>query len=274
MQEKINDDNTGGHLNSIFHEELKSLRTHWQMWFLLGSQDIKLRYRRSTIGPFWLTISTAVTIYSMGFLYAYLFRVNIHAYFPYLASGIISWTFISTLLQESSSVLVESVTYIKNQSCFMSIFIMRLILRNCIVFFHNLIVIIPIVLYFKVELNWHNLLIIPGLLILCMNAFTWGSIIAILGTRYRDFQQIVKSLIQVVFFITPVMWLPTLLPEKYHWIINYNPFAQYLALIRNPMLGQGIELNTIVIVGVLSLIGLRLFALCMNKYKHRIVFWL
>jgi len=261
-------------LSSIILDELKSLRTHWQMWFLLGSQDIKLRYRRSTIGPFWLTISTAVTIYSMGFLYSYLFRTDIHTYFPYLASGIISWTFIASLLQESSSELVESVIYIKNQSCYMSIFIMRLILRNCIVFLHNFIVLIPIVLYFNVEINSNSLLIIPGLFILCLNAFTWGGIIAILGTRYRDFQQIVKSLIQVIFFVTPVMWLPALLPEKYHYIIDFNPFAQYLALIRNPMLGQSIGLNTIVFVGALSLLGLGLFALCMNKYKHRIVFWL
>jgi lipopolysaccharide transport system permease protein len=264
----------GGHLSSIVLEELKSLRTHWQMWFLLGSQDIKLRYRRSTIGPFWLTISTAVTIYSMGFLYSYLFRVNVHDYFPYLASGIISWTFIATLLQESSSVLVESVTYIKNQSCYMSIFVMRLILRNCIVFSHNILVFIPIMLFFKLELNWHYFLMIPGLIILCINAFAWGGVIAIAGTRYRDFEQIVKSLIQIVFFVTPVMWLPSLLPEKYHWIIDYNPFAQYLTIIRNPMLGQTISLHALISVGTLSLLGLGLFAVCMHKYKHRIVFWL
>lgn len=261
-------------MNSIFREELTSLKKHWQMWFLLGSQDIKLRYRRSTIGPFWLTISTAVTIYTMGFLYSYLFRVDLHTYFPYLASGIISWTLISTLLQESSSVLVESVTYIKNQSSYISIFIMRLILRNCIVFFHNLLVFIPIAVYLKLGIDWHTLLIIPGLFILCINAFAWGGIIAIMGTRYGDFDQIMKSLIQVAFFVTPVMWLPKLLPEQYHWVITINPFAQYLALIRNPLLGQSIELSTIFIVGALSLVGIGLFALCINKYKHRIVFWL
>lgn len=265
---------TGGRLNSIFSEELKSLRTHWQMWYLLGSQDIKLRYRRSTIGPFWLTISTAVTIYTMGFLYSYLFKVNIHTYFPYLASGIICWTFISTLVQESSSALIESVTYIKNQSSYISIFLMRLILRNCIVLFHNLLVFIPIAIYLKLGINWQTFLIIPGLVILCINAFAWGGVIAILGTRYRDFDQIIKSLMQVVFFTTPIMWLPTLLPEEYHWIIAVNPFAQYLALIRNPLLGHGFELSTLISIGILSFVGLGLFALCINKYKHRIVFWL
>ncbi len=244
------------------------------MWFLLGSQDIKLRYRRSTIGPFWLTISTAVTIYTMGFLYSYLFHVNIDTYFPYLASGIICWTFISTLIQESSSALIESITYIKNQSSYVSIFLMRLILRNCIVLFHNLLVFIPIAIYLKLGMNWQTFLIIPGLFILCVNAFAWGGIIAILGTRYRDFDQIIKSLIQVAFFTTPVMWLPKLLPTQYHWIITINPFAQYLALIRNPLLGQSFELSTIITVGILSFVGLGLFSLCINRYKHRIVFWL
>ena len=261
-------------MTSIFREEIKSLRTHWQMWFLLGSQDIKLRYRRSTIGPFWLTISTAVTIYTMGFLYSYLFHVNINTYFPYLASGIICWTFISTLVQESTSTLIESITYIKNQSSHISIFLMRLILRNCIVFFHNLLVFIPIAFYLKLGINWQVLLMIPGLFILCVNAFAWGGVIAILGTKFRDLDQIVKSLIQVAFFTTPVMWLPALLPKEYHWVITLNPFAQYLALIRDPLLGQSIGLNTILYVGALSVLGLGLFALCINKYKHRIVFWL
>ncbi len=241
---------------------------------MLGSQDIKLRYRRSSIGPFWITISMAVTVYSIGFLYGHLFKVNLDEYFPYLASGIISWAFISTLMVESSNAFIESEQYIKNQENFMSLFMMRLILRNVIIFFHNLLVFVPIILIFHTGVSVKMLLLIPGLLLVSINIFFWGTILAIIGTRYRDFSQIVSSVTQVIFFLTPIMWMPSLLPDKYQWAIDINPFNQFLNLIRAPMMNQTLSLHVMTVVFSLTLVGFMLYALILNKYRHRIVFWL
>jgi ABC-type polysaccharide/polyol phosphate export permease len=244
------------------------------MWVMLGNQDIKLKYRRSTIGPFWITISMAVTIFSMGFLYGHLFKLNLQDYFPYLASGVIGWSFISTLILEGNNVFIEAESYIRNQDSFMSIFMMRLLLKNSVIFLHNMLVFIPIIFIYHTPISFKILLIIPGLAIIGINAICWGTLIAIIGTRYRDFQQIINSLIQVVFFLTPIMWTPNLLPEKYQWIVLYNPFNQLLNLIREPMMNHVIGLNNLVVVLTTTLIGFLLYACFIKKYKYRIVFWL
>lgn len=255
-------------------DELKAVKNSWLMWYTLGLLDIKLRYRRSVIGPVWLTISMAVTIFCMGFLYSYLFRIKLDDYFPFLAAGIICWTFISTVIQESSGVIIESSNYIRNQEYSILIFVMRLILRNLTVFFHNFLAFIPVALIFKVGVGLNSLLLLPGLFIIGVNFLFFGAVLSMMGTRYRDIEQIVKSLMQVVFFVTPVMWSPSLLSQKYQWIININPFYHVLSLIKNPMLNQGIHPISLFVVAVTTLLGFLAFALCIRKYKYQLIYWL
>ena len=259
--------------NNIF-KEMRAIVAQWPIWFMLGTQDIKLKYRRSSIGPFWITISMAVTIYSMGFLYGHLFKVDLSAYFPYLASGLIGWSFISTLIIEGSNAFIEAENYIRNQETSMSLFMMRLILRNIIIFIHNLLAFIPILFMFHVGISFKVLLLIPGLCIVGLNAIFWGTLLAIIGTRYRDFAQIITSIIQVIFFLTPIMWLPTSLPPRFEWVTQYNPFNQFLNLIRKPMINQVVDLSNLLIVLCVSIVGFLLYFMFMKKYKHRIVFWL
>ena len=207
-------------------EEIKAVFINWPIWLMLGMQDIKLRYRCSVIGPFWITINMAVTACCMGFLYGHLFKLDIVKYFPYLTSGIIGWAFISTLILDSSNAYIDAENYIKNQESFMTLFLMRTLLRNLVIFGHNLLVFIPILFICGIGISFKTLLIIPGLIILGFNALTWGTLLAIISTRYKDVIQIIASLIQVCFFMTPVMWMPMLLPEKYYWAVDYNPFNQ------------------------------------------------
>src|SRR5579862_2837418 len=70
----------------------------WRIWLLLAWQDVKLRYRRSTLGPFWITLSMAVTIYTMGLLYGRLFKLDLSHYYPFLAASILAWSLLSSLL--------------------------------------------------------------------------------------------------------------------------------------------------------------------------------
>jgi ABC-type polysaccharide/polyol phosphate export permease len=259
---------------AIAREELRAIIKHWPMWFILGTQDIQLRYRRSTLGPFWITISMAVSIYCMGFLYGHLFKMELNHYFPYLASGIISWAYISTLILEGSNVFIESEGYIKNQESYMSIFVMRMVLRNSIIFVHNLIVFIPILFVCHVGLSFKLLLILPGLFIIWINVMTWGTVIAILGTRYRDFAQIVVSLVQIIFFLTPIMWMPSLLPDRYQWLVTINPFYQFLGLIRAPLLNTTLNVESILMIAGVSILGFILYGVFLQRYKSRIVFWI
>lgn len=254
--------------------EIKAIYQQAIVWFTLGSQDIKLRYRRSILGPLWITISMAITIYSMSFLYGRLFNIEISTYLPYLASGIIGWAFISALIIESGQVFIEAEGYIRNQESYISTFMMRLIIRNILIFLHNSLVFIPIIFFLHLPVNYKLLLLIPGILIIAINAFFYGTVLAIIATRYRDFAQIVSSLIQIIFFITPVMWMSKTLGNNMQWVVKYNPFAYFLNLIRAPLLATSAYPGEIFVIFWVTILGLLLYTLLLSKYKYRIVFWL
>lgn len=247
--------------------------TNWRIWLLLSWQDIKLRYRRSQLGPFWITISMAITIYTMGFLYGHLFKNNLTVYFPHLAAGMLIWALISTIINESTVSFIEGEGYLKQIKMPFTIYIMRVVSRNFIVFLHNILVLVPVLLYFHVHVGWHVLIVFFSLLIVLTNGFIYGILFAMLGARFRDIAVIMQNLIQVAFFLTPIMWMPESLPSKLLWVIRFNPFAQFVDIVRAPLLGQPITLYTLVFNVSFIIIGILLVFFIFQKFRRRIVYW-
>lgn len=257
---------------SAWHDVLKALQA-WRLWLALAIQDINLRYKRSVLGPFWLTLSMAVTIVSIGFLYGHLFGRELAHYFPYLATSLICWGFISSIIRESADVYLQASTYVSNFVLPYTVFPMQMVMRNILVFLHNFVVIIPLMFIFHLKLTLYTLLFIPGMALILVNALTWGTLIAMASTRYRDFSQIIVNLLQVVFFVTPIIWMPDRFPAQYRYVFEYNPFNQFLNLLRNPLLGTPIEPITMDVTLGVTFAGLFLFTLIFSKLRRRIVFW-
>jgi ABC-type polysaccharide/polyol phosphate export permease len=246
----------------------------WDVWLVLGWQDIRLRYRRSTLGPFWITLSMGVTIFGMAFLYGYLFKIDTRAYFPYLASGMIIWSFFSTLVTDGTQVFLESASYLKQVKLPFTVFVLRIIVRTSIIFLHNLVIMIPVMVFFHLAPTWNLLLFIPALLLVFLAVFSYVFILGIFGARFRDVTQIVSSVIQIVFFVTPIMWNAALLNGKHEYIITLNPFAHFLELLRAPLLGTTPNLLSLLVCVVITLVGLCLSFLLMVRVRKRIIYWL
>ncbi len=249
---------------------------HWRIWLMLAYKDIKLRYRRSILGPFWLTISMAITVYSMGFLYGHLFHIALEHYYPFLVAGMLGWSLISTIVLEFTDGFMTSDALIKQIKLPFTLYIHRIAARNIIIFFHNIFVIVPILIIYHhyVKINLYMLLLIPGLLLIYINAICYGLVLAMVGSRYRDISQIIKSLIQVVFFITPVMWAPEVLGPQNHLIVDLNPFYSFLELIRAPLLGGMPSLKNMLMVTFVTALGLVVSMKLLISYRARIVYWI
>lgn len=249
---------------------------NWHVWLTLAYQDIKLRYRRSVLGPFWITLSMAITVYSMGYLYAHLFHVNLSDYYPFLVAGMLTWTLISTVITDLTEAFMLSESLIKQVKLPYSLYIHRVATRNILVFFHNILVIVPIFIIYhaSVKLNLNTLLILPGLAAIYLNAMIYGLILAMIGARYRDVMQIIRSLVQVVFFVTPVMWSPAILDPDKRFIIYANPFYSFLELVRAPLLGTAPTLFNVGVVTVFTLMGYLICKKMFVRYRSRIIYWL
>jgi len=248
----------------------------WHIWLMLAWQDIKLRYRRSILGPFWITISMAVTVYTMGFLYGHLFHMDLQQYYPYLVSGMLTWALISSAITELTDTFITSDGLLKQIKLPYSLYLHRVIARNMIIFFHNLLVMLPIYFIFHegAKFNFNTLLILPGLAILYLNAFIYGLVLAMIGARFRDISQIIKSLVQIIFFVTPIMWNPSILPEKYKLFVMLNPVYSYIELVRAPLTGKLPAAFTLGMTGLLTIIGIMICARLFVPYRSRIIYWL
>ncbi|MFI4957136.1 MAG: ABC transporter permease [Gammaproteobacteria bacterium] len=247
----------------------------WRIWFLLGWQDLRLRYRRSVIGPFWITLSMAIMIYSMGFLYAKLFKVDLSTYYPYLAAGMITWNFIATVITDSSDAFFSNTHFIKQIKLPYTVYILRLLTRNSMIFVHNLVAIIPIIIIFKVKMSVLTLFILIlnfSLLNIC--AFNYAFIVSLVGTRFQDIKQIIISIVQILFLLTPIMWMPTMIPERFGYFATYNPFYQLLTAIREPLLGQIPSTFTYVYILCFTALGFVMMFLLLWRCRHRIAFWI
>ena len=254
--------------------DIKQGIQNWPIWILLGWQDIRLRYRRSSLGPFWITISMAITIYTMGFLYGHLFKVDLRNYYPFLAAGMLTWNLMNLLIIDGTNAFIDAENYLKQMKLPYIVFSLRVVWRSFIIFAHNIVVIIPIIILFHIHLDWSVFMLLPGLMIIALSGICYGFILAMIGARFRDVSQIITSLMQVAFFLTPIMWNPNALPPRYDWVVMFNPFAHFVDLVRAPLTGNFPSTSSLIFTLLTTAIGFIAAFWLFRRVRHRIIYWL
>jgi lipopolysaccharide transport system permease protein len=246
----------------------------WHVWVLLGVSDVRQRYKRSRFGQFWITFSMGIFVGGIGVVYAFLFKQPIREYLPFLAVNMIVWTLISGIVNEATLAFVQATVFLRQEAMPKTIFVMRVLVRNLIAFAHNLIIIPIVFLVFLIVPTPAALLAIPGLVLMMIAAFLATLIIGILSTRFRDLPQIIANLLQIAFFMTPVMWRVDQMGDAAWYIVGFNPFAVFLRIVAEPLHGRVPGLATyasaLVVIAILIAIAAPLFA----KFRARIVYWL
>lgn len=246
----------------------------WRIWILLGANDIRQRYRRSTLGQFWITGSIVLMVAGLGVIYSAIFHQPIEEYLPYVAAGFVVWFLITGMINDGCTTFLESEKYAKQLSVALSVYPLRTLSRNLFTFAHNVIVLPFIWLFFFVPIGWSYLLVIPGLLLVVLNGLWMILLLGTLCTRFRDLPQIVSSSMQVAFFVTPVMFRSDQLPTSWGGALGFNPFAALLAVARDPLVGRvPSTLEYALVIGIL-LFGWATALLVYGRYRTRITYWL
>ena len=245
----------------------------WRVWGRWAWLDVKQRYRRSVIGPFWTTISLGVTVAGIGGVFSILWRIDIGTLIPHLATGLILWTFISSVVVEGTSVFASNGDVIKSINLPMSLHVYRFICKNAIIFLHNFIIYVFVVLLFDVSVGWVAFLAIPGLILYLLNALWVVFFLGVLCTRYRDIPQVIQNLILLMFFITPIFWFAETLGSA-QIIVNYNVMAHFIDLVRLPLLNQYPHELTWVVVGSVTILGWAITLPFYERYRRRTPNWL
>ena len=244
----------------------------FHLWGLLGWHDIRRRYRRSKLGPFWLTITMGILVGALGTLYGTLFKLEAAQYVPFLALGFVVWGLLHGLITEGCAAFVGAESIIK-QACFpRSIHVYRVIWRNLVIFAHNAVIFAVVAVVFSVRPGWAGFLALPGLVLLCLNGLWAGLFLGIVSARFRDVPPIVESVMRIAFFVTPIIWMPSLVPDR-AMMLEINPFYHFVTLVRAPMLGEVPALDSwLVVLGITAGGWLATFALFCG-YRRRIAYW-
>ena len=253
--------------------DLREAATLWRLCWTLAWLDIKLRYRGSVLGPFWLTLSTAVMVGAMGAIYATLFKMDLREYLPFLALSLVLWNFLGALVAEACQGYTQAETMIRSIRMPYSLYAVRIVVRNVLVLAHNFVVIIAV---FALLLVWPGvaaLLAVPAFALWLIDALALAVLLGALCARFRDIPPIVGSVLQMAFFVTPVIWKPELVGPTKQWMLPLNPFFALLETVRGPLLGSvpppAIYLSAILYSLVLWALTWLLFA----RVRGRIAFW-
>lgn len=252
--------------------DLKQSVASWRLWTLLGWLEIRQRYARSRVGPFWLTISMGVIIASIGIVYGTLFGQKLSDYLPYLAVSLVTWSMFSGTVTEGSQAYIANAAYIRQVATPKLIYVLQVTWRNLTILAHNFVIVIALLAIFGVK-RWDTLpLFIPAILVMALNA-TWMAMLAgLLSARFRDLPQIIASLMQVAFYITPIMYKPEAL-TRFSFIVDLNPMAYLLDLVRQPLLGEMPSPTTWGVAIGMAGVGWLVALIFTNHYLKRIAYW-
>ncbi|WP_432418638.1 galactan export ABC transporter permease subunit Wzm/RfbD [Corynebacterium breve] len=251
----------------------------YELWLQLGWQDIKQRYRRSTLGPLWITIATGVMAVALGLLYSMLFQIDIAYFLPHVTVGFIIWGFLSGCINEGSNVFIDNEGLIKQLPSALSVHVYRLVWRQALFLAHNLVIWVILLIIFDIPVTWKMLMAIPALALLIINGVWVAMFFGIIATRFRDVAPLLEALVQLAFYVTPIVWTTETLKQQGGEVANramiaeINPLFHYLEIVRQPMVGGEAAAYHWWIVLACTFVGLGLALLTMRQWRFRVSYW-
>lgn len=254
-------------------DDLRGGLADWRLWTMMGWHDIQKRYRRSQLGPFWLTLSMAVMVACLTVVYGSLLKQPIETFLPFLSIGLATWNLAAMTMTEGCYAFLDQDGLIKNIRMPLTVHAMRVVWRNLISYGHNIVIYFAIAVVFQLSPGAAGLLVFPGLLLFTLNLAWVTLLLSVTCTRFRDVPQIVGSVTQLLFFVTPVLWKPELLGER-RWIVELNPLHHLMELVRAPLLGVVPAPESWGIALLVTAAGWTAAFLVFIRCRHRVVYWL
>jgi len=247
---------------------------NWLVWYVLGLSEVRQRYRRSMIGPFWVSISMGVQAIVMGFVLSFLFKTDITRFLPFLCISLVTWNFFSNSLTEGSNSFISMSGVILQIKRPYWIYIMLVLWRNAIIYGHTVVIFFIAAFIYGVYPTLTYLLIPLGLILFIANVSWMVLAAALLSARYRDIPLMIQNAFSVLVWLTPVYYLPEQLGPRARLVIDLNPLTYVIEVARAPFLNQAPSKVAWIVAVSFALVGwLFTFALFVRT-RVRIAYWL
>jgi ABC-type polysaccharide/polyol phosphate export permease len=235
--------------------------------------DTVCQYRRSKIGPLWETINVLVMTLGMTVVSSAVIGGSITNLIGYVGLGIIIWSAITALVLDGSATFVRNREYILASNLSIDFYVGRTIFRAFITFCHHLVLYFVGVAVGLITLHWVALLAIPGIALLFANGYWVVTLFALVCARFRDVELIIRNLLQLAFFVTPVFWDYRQVAKDRAFIVDYNVVFYFLEIVRAPLLGEVPPIGHYLVVLAVTVIGFFLAYTAYRRMRRRLAFF-
>lgn len=244
------------------------------VWWGLSLQSVRAQYRRTYLGPWWITIQTVIFIAGLSFLFGILLGRSMDTFVPYVAMGFIIFTWMTGMIQSGANAFTGNASALHTTPGPLSVYVLKGFATNTIQFLHDLIVIIGVIIIFQVQLGT-SLLIFPlGVALIIINGIAVGLWLGPVVARYRDVGQFVGSIVRVLFFVTPIFWVADELTSGQRAIVaGWNPLAYLLDITRSPLLGSFPSTTSLIGAGVITVLNVIIGIIHFSRVRDRLAYW-
>lgn len=243
-----------------------------QLVLYMAWSDVRARYKRSVLGPLWITFGTGISVVAFGYIWSELLKMGRAEFVPILTIGLVLWQFMSACLIEAPSVFTRQASAIRNLDLPFSLYPAQLVLRHLINLAHNLPLFVLVGVVMGVSVTPHILLVFPAFVLVLLNLFWMTLLVGLLGARFRDLEYLIGMIMPLLMFLSPVFYRPNslLMSGQYVW---FNPLSSMIEIIRYPLLGEPIPLFVWGINAGFLAVGALLTVWLFNAKNKRIPFW-
>jgi ABC-type polysaccharide/polyol phosphate export permease len=211
----------------------------WPIWLRIGLQDVRMRYRRSSLGIVWIFLNLAIMILAVGIVYSHLLGQDLRTFLPFLTIGFVAWGYLTSSIIEGGNAFVASEGYIKQIGLPLFVYVFRFFVSITATMIISLPAYFVVAFIYSVKFRWGILWVFMGLFLFAMVSFLMIAIFSHLNVRFRDSAHIASVSLQVIFFVTPIIWPPEMLRlRQLRWVIDVNPFYHLLEVVRHPLLAS------------------------------------
>lgn len=240
---------------------------------ILVWQQLVLRYRRTFLGYLWSLINPLLMMSVMSLVFSTIFKADLKTFTIFLFTGMIPWTFFSSVVSQSSGSFINNESLIKKIYLPKIIFPLSLCISLLIDSFLSFLSLFVILLVLGVSLSWALLFIPIAYFLLFFFSFGIGLVMSVITVYFRDLQHIIVIAMQGLFFLSPIFYKREVLSGKVAVLININPVTTFIEMFRAPLYLSTLPALSVVIKAIVfSSFAMILGLIVFFRQEKKIVF--
>lgn len=266
-------DAAGGERRRAAVRDIRQGLRRYVTWRYLAVESIKNQYRRTVLGPWWLTLQTAVYVVGLALIFGQILGAGLRAFLPYVALGYVAFILLSGLTRAGAQVFVQAASTMKSTQQPLSNLVLRDVTIEFIQFAHNMLIYLAFVAGGLVPLRWQMVLTVPAVLLIAINGMFVALWLGPIVARFRDVGPLVLSVLQVSIFFTPVFYKLSNLHGSRRALVVWNPFTYLIEAFRAPLIGGSVSASVYVGSALVTLINVALGISVFARVRSRLPYW-